>query len=220
MGRLMDNKQRGVALIMVMVFLLIMTLISATAIQQNSLQFAMIGNAQEQSQAFTGAENTLRLAEQNIQQLRWSAARNADPTVLATATQCRAAVVAGTQLYALPPPGFDINLGIAGVTAVVQSWWCQNNPDMTLAAIDQDGDGVVDADDAGFGQPTTCTVAPCPIPTVGFTPFPALAPAGGFNTGCGTELYSIRVTLEQQNESQAERIVESKFAVQCLTVGL
>lgn len=216
----MNNKQRGVALIMVMVFLLVMTLISATAIQQNSLQFAMIGNTQEQSQAYTGVENILRLAEQNIQQLRWSAARNADPTALATASQCKATVVGGIQVYTLPQPGDNINLGIAGVTAVVKSWWCQNDPDMTLAAIDQDGDGDVDADDAGYGQPITCTVAPCVIPTVGFTPFPTLAPVGGFNTGCGTELYSIRVTLEQQNASQAERIVESRFAVQCLTVGI
>lgn len=216
----MNSKQQGVALIMVLVFLLLMTLISTTAMQQNALQFAMIGNTQEQSQSFTHAENVLKLIENNIDQRRWSAARLANPGSLATNRECRE-TAAGSGFYGLIPPGTVINLGIAGATAVIQGWWCMNNPDMGLAAIDQDGDGDVDGDDAGFGRPTSCAIGNvCPvIPTNGFAPFPSPAPAAGFETGCGTELYTIRVTFEQQNESAAERIVESKYAVNCLEVG-
>lgn len=214
---LMKSKQQGVALIMVLVFLLLMTLISATAMQQNSLQFLMIGNTQEQSKSFSTAENILKLIENTISQQRWSTARNLNPLNPATIVECRE-TAAGSGFYGLVAPGTVINLGIPGVTAVVQGWWCQNNPDMALADIDQDGDGVVDID---FGRPVSCAVAgACPaIPTIGYAPFPNLAPAVGFEMGCGTELYTINVTFEPQN-GDAGRIVESKFGVQCLEVGI
>ncbi len=214
----MRIQQRGVALIMVLVFLLLMTLISTTAMQQNSLQFAMIGNTQEQSQSFTHAENILKLVEQSIDQLRWSAARVADPLDAATSLECKE-TAAGSGLYGLVAPGTVINLGASGATAVVQDWWCQNNPDITLG--DLDGDGDVDADDR-FGRPASCAIGEaCPdIPTVGYAPSPNTAPIAGFETGCGTELYTIRVTFAQQNTGGAERIVESKYAVKCLEVGL
>ncbi len=217
----MKNKQQGIALIMVMVFLLLMTLISVTAMQQNSLQFAMIGNTQEQSQTFTRAENVLRLVEQAIAVNRWSGARTGNIAgVDNDSWKCKNAV----DNYSLIPPGTEFNLGISGNTAVVQSWWCENNPDTTIAAIDQDGDGNIDADDQGYGQPATCTIddvngAGCPlIPTNGFAPFSAGLANQGVDfpdIGCGTELYTIRVTFEQQNESGAERIVESRFAARC-----
>ncbi len=229
----MNNRQQGIALVMVLVFLTLLTLISTTAMQQNSLQFAMIGNTQEQSQSFTNAENTLRLAEDQINQLRWSAARIANPIDPATITECKAP--GGN--YSLIAPGTTLGLGIAGATAEVTGWWCQNNPSTNLTNnIDQDDDSDIDNDDIRYGRPTSrsttgCSIAipadACTIPSNGFAPFPDTIPVAsddattGFNAiGCGTELYTIRVTFTQQNESNAERIVESKYAVKCLTVGI
>lgn len=217
----MKTKQQGIALIMILVFLVLMTLISATTIQQNSLQFAMVGNMQEQNQSYTQAENILKQVEQNIEQARWSDARWADPENVATNTQCKE-TAAGSGVYALITPGTNFDMGISGNTAIVQSWWCLNNPDIALPDIDQDGDGVVDIN---FGRTATCTIddvaaGGCPtIPTIGYAPFPDPAPVAGFITGCGTELYTIRVTFLQQNASGAERVVESKYAVRCLTPG-
>jgi hypothetical protein len=227
---LMNNKQQGIALVMVLVFLTLLTLISTTAMQQNALQFAMIGNTQEQSQSFASAENILKLAEQNIEQLRWSPARIANP---AGPAECRE-TTPNSKVYGLIPPGTTINLGIAGSTVEIRSWWCQNNPDTAIAladapaTIDRDGNGATDADDLRYGRSASCTLNEvCPtIPTSGFAPFPDTFPLAaddatlGFNEiGCGTELYTIRVTFIQQNESNAERVVESKFAVKCLEVG-
>lgn len=224
----MNNKQQqGIALVMVLVFLTLLTLISTTAMQQNSLQFAMIGNTQEQSQSFASAENILKLAENQINQLRWSDNRSGDPSNLLYITECKTQS-ANPGLYDLISPGTSLNLGIAGATAEVTEWWCQNNPDTTLSDIDQDGDGDIDADDARYGQSASCTLnETCPgIPTNGFAPFPDTitianddATPGYNEIGCGTELYTVRVTFTQQNESNAERIVESKFAVKCLSVG-
>ena len=191
----MHNQQQGIALVMVLVFLTLLTLISTTAMQQNALQFSMIGNTQEQSQSFTSAENILKLAENQINQLRWSDARRANPSDASTITECKAS--GGN--YNLIPPGTTINLGIAGATVAVTGWWCQNNPT--------------------DGQATSCKPSEtCPtIPTSGFAP-------GNTTTnypeiGCGTELYTIRVTFAQQNNSNAERVVESKYAVKCLKPG-
>ena len=207
----MKNRQQGIALVMVLVFLLLMTLMSATAIKQNSLQFAMIGNAQEQSQSFANAENILRLAEQSIDQTRWSAARTGNDAANNDDWKCK---TDGTN-YTLIEPETVLPLGIPGATAVVQSWWCENNPDTALAAIDQSGDGTADV---GHGQSASCAIGDvCPlIPTNGFAPFPSPVPSHDYpSIGCGTELYTIRVTFEQQNASDATRTVESKYAVRC-----
>ncbi len=217
-GKMMKNTQQGVALIMVMVFLLLMTLISATAIQQNTLQFAMIGNTQEQSQAFSSAENILNAVEPAIDTNRWSVIRTGNIAGAGNDNwKCQNAMGS----YSLIAPGTTFNLG--SYTAVVQSWWCENNPDTTLdaiGAIDQNGDGIIDAVDAGYGRPASCVMNEvCPIiPTNGFAPYKAGVANKGIDfsaIGCGTELYTIRVTVAQQNASGAERVVESKYAVRC-----
>lgn len=213
-SHLMKNKQQGIALVMVLVFLLIMTLASTSAMQQNSMQFTMIGNTQEQTQSYTRAENILRLAEQNIEQFRWSANRIAG--VAGSEDECIESAVAG--FYDIIAPGTVIDLGIAGSTTVVVGWWCENNP------TDTTGDG--------YGQSAECPRAdasPCnQIATSGLVPVPTVAngltqapntvyPPG--TIGCGTELYSLRTTFTQQNASNAQRVVESKYAIRCLEVG-
>jgi type IV pilus assembly protein PilX len=198
----MKRKQQGVALIMTLVFLVLMTLISTSAIQQNSLQFSMIGNTQEQNQTFARAENILKLAERSIETLRWSDARSIDPDDATTNTECKAA--GGN--YTLIPPGTSVGNAIDGSTAVIQSWWCQNNP--------------ADTDNDGFGEAAECSIddANCPtIPTSGHAPSPNTYDYPAGEIGCGTELYTIQVTYMQSN---AERVVESRYAVKCLKAGV
>lgn len=214
-NHLMKNKQQGIALVMVLVFLLIMTLASTSAMQQNSMQFIMIGNTQEQTQSYTRAENILRLAEQNIKQLRWSANRTA--SVAGSEKECKASAVAG--FYDMIAPGTVVNLGVAGSTTQVIGWWCENNP------TDTTGDGYgqstecPQADGSPCLQIATSGLAPVPTPANGLTQAPNTTyPAG--TIGCGTELYSLRTTFTQQNASNAQRVVESKYAIKCLEVGI
>lgn len=56
-------RQQGVALVMAMAFLLILTLIGVTAMTSTSLQERMAGNAQDKHVAFQAAESALRAAE-------------------------------------------------------------------------------------------------------------------------------------------------------------
>lgn len=198
----MKKNQQGVALIMVLVFLVMMTLISASAMQQNTLQFSMAGNVQEQNKSFTRSENILKIAEKAIETLRWSDARSVDPSDVTTNTECKAA--AGN--HTLTPPGTILSSDANTTTSIV-AWWCENNP------ADTDGDG--------FGESTECSLADaaCPvIPTAGQAPSPNTFTYGAGEIGCGTELYTIRVTY-MHNPSQTERTVESRYAVKCIKTG-
>jgi type IV pilus assembly protein PilX len=55
--------QQGVALIMAMVFLMILTIIGVTVMSTTSLQEKMAGNVQDKHSAFQAAESALRAAE-------------------------------------------------------------------------------------------------------------------------------------------------------------
>ena len=57
------HRQHGVALIMAMVFLMILTIIGVTVMSTTSLQEKMAGNAQDKHSAFQAAESALRDAE-------------------------------------------------------------------------------------------------------------------------------------------------------------
>jgi len=57
------KKQSGVALIISLVMLLLLTMITVTALQVTSLEEKMAGNMQEQNVAFQAAESALREAE-------------------------------------------------------------------------------------------------------------------------------------------------------------
>lgn len=58
-----ENRQRGVALIVALVFLLIMTLLGATAMQTTSQQETMAGNTRQRNLAFQATEAALREGE-------------------------------------------------------------------------------------------------------------------------------------------------------------
>ena len=58
-----ERRQQGVALIMAMVFLMILTIIGVTVMSTTSLQEKMAGNVQDKHSAFQAAESALRDAE-------------------------------------------------------------------------------------------------------------------------------------------------------------
>lgn len=56
-------RERGVALVMALVFLLLLTILGLTAMSTTSLQEKMAGNAKDRDQAFQAAETALVFAE-------------------------------------------------------------------------------------------------------------------------------------------------------------
>lgn len=70
--------ERGIAMISVLMFLLIMTIIGMAAMQSSSLQERMAGNMRDQDVSFQAAENALREGE------AWLAAQTSMPTVSAS----------------------------------------------------------------------------------------------------------------------------------------
>jgi len=61
------QRQRGVALAIALVFLLLLTLIGVTAMQTSTLQERMAGNVRDRNVAFQLAEEALRDAERRLQ---------------------------------------------------------------------------------------------------------------------------------------------------------
>ena len=60
------RSQRGSAMIISLIFLLMMTLISTAAMRSSTMQARMAGNARDVNVAFQAAEAALREAEQNL----------------------------------------------------------------------------------------------------------------------------------------------------------
>jgi len=60
------RRQRGVALVVSLVFLLVLTIIGVTAMQSATLQERMAGNARDRNVAFQAGERALRAAEADI----------------------------------------------------------------------------------------------------------------------------------------------------------
>ena len=59
----MKHTQRGTALVMALVFLLLMTMLGITAINTSTLEERMAGNTKDQNLAFQAAETALRAGE-------------------------------------------------------------------------------------------------------------------------------------------------------------
>jgi type IV pilus assembly protein PilX len=59
----LQSRQQGVALIVAMVFLMLLTIIGITAMSTSSLQEKMAGNVQDKHVAFQAAESALRAGE-------------------------------------------------------------------------------------------------------------------------------------------------------------
>lgn len=61
------RQQLGAVLLMCLIFMLLMTIISASALQSTILQERMAGNARDSNSAFQAAEAALRQAERTLQ---------------------------------------------------------------------------------------------------------------------------------------------------------
>ena len=72
-------RQHGVALVMAMVFLLLLTLIGVTAMNTTSLEEKMAGNLQDKNSAFQAAETGLRVGEALIRS--WAVGAEPDFTL-------------------------------------------------------------------------------------------------------------------------------------------
>lgn len=84
-----DNQgpERGIALISVMIFLLIMTIIGAAAMQSSTLQQWMSGNTTDQSLSFQAAEDGLRQGEAWLATGGWNPPPPAPQTLFPTIQQ-------------------------------------------------------------------------------------------------------------------------------------
>jgi type IV pilus assembly protein PilX len=125
------QRQRGVALIMALVFLMILTIIGVTALSTTSLQEKMAGNVQDKNTAFQAAESALREAEGIV--LAWNSGTTpaftgngyyqpklaTDPypwwAIDATWTTSTAHIAASAVAEAVDPPSYIIeDLGSVG----------------------------------------------------------------------------------------------------------
>lgn len=66
------GRQRGVTLVVSLIFLLLLTIIGVTALSTNSLQEKMAGNMRDKDAAFQAAESALRAGEEALFQI-WAA---------------------------------------------------------------------------------------------------------------------------------------------------
>lgn len=128
--------QRGAALIVGLIFLVILTLLGVTAMQSSTLEERMAGNARDRNLAFQAAEAALRDAERDI--------------------RCQTA--AGNA--ATVQRGFGCISGITGADAACTGGLCCviNAPVLTCAEratpVDQDGISLSDAPSVEYGHYT------------------------------------------------------------------
>lgn len=79
--------QRGITLVMTLVFLLLLTILGVTAINTSTLQEKMSGNLRDQDVAFQAAESALRGGEDSVGLLA-QAAGNRNPDSQTNCTNC------------------------------------------------------------------------------------------------------------------------------------
>jgi len=68
-GNRARSRQRGVTLVMSLIFLLLLTILGVTAISTSTLQEKMSGNLRDQDVAFQAAESALRFGELAVNQM-------------------------------------------------------------------------------------------------------------------------------------------------------
>jgi len=112
------NREKGVALVTVMMFLMVMTIIGIAAMQSSTLQQWMSGSSRDQDIAFQAAENAVREGE------NWISTQLTQPAIQAGGCTAPCQVV-----WAKDAP--EINAGLF----LDHAWWNSGTNIRTGAAI-------------------------------------------------------------------------------------
>jgi type IV pilus assembly protein PilX len=105
--------QRGTALVMSLIFLLILTILGVTAMTTSSLQEKMAGNLRDQFMAMESVESAMRAGEQWLFDYRTRFGANSGPPP----TTCP-----GSN-DPTDPEVWTINCVVGGIDAQTDSWW-------------------------------------------------------------------------------------------------
>ncbi|QHA84525.1 pilus assembly protein PilX [Pseudomonas mediterranea] len=123
-SRSFGQRQRGMALLVSLVFLLLLTLIGLSSMQSATLQEKMTGSVMLRNQSFQMAEAALRMGENAVQVETYTLA------VCTTATQCAPPAESAT----LTGAGRNSSSGVTWVAAAGGFYGVQNIG-TTLAAV-------------------------------------------------------------------------------------
>ncbi|UVL83202.1 pilus assembly protein PilX [Pseudomonas sp. B21-028] len=123
-SRSFGHRQHGMALLVSLVFLLLLTLIGLSSMQSATLQEKMTSSVMLRNQSFQMAEAALRMGENAVQVETYTLA------VCTTATQCAPPVESAT----LKAPGYYSSSGVTWVAAAGGFYGVQNIG-TTLAAV-------------------------------------------------------------------------------------
>jgi type IV pilus assembly protein PilX len=123
-GRMTFQAQRGMALLVSLVFLLLLTLIGVSSMQNATLQEKMAGSVSLRNQSFQGAEAALRVGESAVQLDSYSLA------VCSGTTQCAPPAESSTVKAA----GFNSTSGVNWI-ASGDGFYGVQNIGTTLTAV-------------------------------------------------------------------------------------
>ncbi|MDN4146178.1 pilus assembly PilX N-terminal domain-containing protein [Pseudomonas tohonis] len=101
----MNNKQNGMALLISLVLLLLLTVIAITAANMSSLQTRMAANSQQQTTAFQAAETGIR---------QWIATYEATPSPALNSISTSGTLTSGTSATLISTVSFAASAGIPG----------------------------------------------------------------------------------------------------------
>ena len=116
--------QRGTALVMSLIFLLILTILGVTAMTTSSLQEKMAGNLRDQFMAMEAAESALRAGEQWLLDYRTRFGANSEPSTMCPGSN-----------DPTDPQVWATGCLVGGIDAQTDSWW-------TSAAVAYDSIGL------------------------------------------------------------------------------
>jgi type IV pilus assembly protein PilX len=118
------HAQRGMALLMSLVFLLLLTLIGISSMQSATLQEKMAGSVTLRNQSFQGAEAALRIGESTVQLSTYTLA------ACASTTQC----APPAESSVITAAGFNSTSGVTWIAAGSGFYGVQNIG-TTLSAV-------------------------------------------------------------------------------------
>jgi type IV pilus assembly protein PilX len=136
-------RQRGMVLLVSLVFLLLLTLLGVSSMQNATLQEKMAGSVTFRNQSFQAAEAALRVGESSIQKSGFSLAKCTTQTTCAPPTESTSKTLAegvnntsGVRWYAVTGGGFYgiQNLGTT-TTPITRPPTCSSGSSVTLYRV-------------------------------------------------------------------------------------